>query len=161
MEKLRAQTVLLTGQGMRIRGFSSSLSPLCLVLQLLALPQEPQHRCCIAQAQAAGVHPNFALLRGRPTTPQHPRPPRFPFLRIKGDVSPRTTTTLKKNKHNPPKKQRWNFYFPCAFCYISGGIWEVAAGSAAFDFVFSLFKGRCGDRDLPAPLTLPLPGNTH
>lgn len=104
MEKLRAQAVLLTGQGMRIRGFSSSLSPLCLVLQLLALPQAPQHRCCVAQAQGAGVHPNFALLRGRSTTPQHPWPQRFPFLRIKGDVSPRTTTTLKKNKHNPPKK---------------------------------------------------------
>lgn len=32
----------------------------------------------------AGVHPNFALLRGRFTTPQNPRPQALPFSQNKG-----------------------------------------------------------------------------
>lgn len=40
------------------------------------------------------------------------------------------------------------FYFYAflgEFCSFSGGIWEVAAGSFAFNFAFSLFKVCCGD----------------
>lgn len=31
------------------------------------------------------------------------------------------------------------------FCYFSGGIWEVATGLVAFNFMFSLFKVCCGE----------------
>lgn len=51
-EQPRAQThpcKALTGQRVRIRGgFSSSVSPACLILHPLALPQKPQHRIAVA-----------------------------------------------------------------------------------------------------------------
>lgn len=80
---------------------------------------------------------------GGRTAPQSRWPRRFPFLGIKHGVSPKTTTKIMM------LELLLFFSFFCSFlgefCSFSGGIWEVAAGSFAFNFAFSLFKVCCGD----------------
>lgn len=134
MEQHRAQTLCAPNGAERVDEISPLVSPLCLLLQLLhvALPW-----CSLS----AGVDPSFALLRGRFTTPRQPRPQRFPFLRTKGDVSPRATTLEKKQTHHPQKSNAGTFTFLVPFAKFQVGfgkllqVWQLS--TSCFHFLKS------------------------
>lgn len=96
---------------------------------------------CPGAALSAGVDPSFALLRGRFTTPRQPRPQRFPFLRTKGDVSPRATTLEKKQTHHPQKSNAGTFTFLVPFAKFQVGfgkllqVWQLS--TSCFHFLKS------------------------
>lgn len=103
----------LTGQRVRIRGgFSALVSPVSLILHLPALPQNPQHRCYIAQAlikpRVLGLTPHLCCPEANPWEMHNPSELTDPALPLSQNkercFSKNNSNNNNNNKKQPPKK---------------------------------------------------------